>query len=300
MVSTSRDEMLTAADYRTFWTVDRMIVGFYGATVALVLVCRAAIPHAGWVAAGHAAAAGGYILLKRLAARHARLRLPYLLSPMALVVGAFSALGAIIPHLSPETRDAALARIDIDWFGSDPTRWFDGMPTWLGSILQYAYTSYYFLFIAVAAVALRRRRQRTYLVGAAVVTGCLFTTYIGYYLVPAYGPRTYYAYDTALSLGPVATAIHDTLNALEKIKLNAFPSGHTALSVVCVLILFRLRSPLAGWSVLPVCGLIVSTVALRYHYLVDVVAGLLIVPLWYPFGWNLVARLDARRSRSAS
>ena len=98
-----------------------------------------------------------------------------------------------------------------------------------------------------------------------------------------------------LPLGATAQAIHDFLDRIENIKLDAFPSGHTALSVLCLVILFKLRSRAAKWLVPGVIGLIVSTVSLRYHYAVDVLAGLLCVPLWYPLGWRLVFAADRRR-----
>jgi membrane-associated phospholipid phosphatase len=47
--------------------------------------------------------------------------------------------------------------------------------------------------------------------------------------------------------------------------------------------LARRSTPRLFWALLPIgTGLIVSTVALRYHYAVDVIAGALLVPpsLW--------------------
>lgn len=294
------EEALDEAIVGRWLCVDGLLVGYLAATVVLVAVFRGRIPGAAWVAFGHGAAAALYVALKRAAMSRPWLRIPYVLAPFVLVLAIFTALGWIIPYLRAESMDAPLARLDIALLGSDPTRWFDGAPRWLMSLLQFCYTSYYFLFVTVAVVLIRRRSYRTLLSVSAVISGCFFTTYIGYYLVPAYGPRSFYSYDAPVPLGPVSGWIHATLDMLEKIKLNAFPSGHTALSVLCLLILRRLRSPVARWAVLPVIGLIVSTMALRYHYAVDVVAGLLCVPLWFPLGWKLVFRHDGRPSRPAS
>jgi len=290
--SRAPDPPLDFATLRRWWSVDLFLLAFLAATILLVALAWARVPAAGGVIAAHAAALALYLMLKRAAARWPAWRIPYVLSPMVLVFAIFSAMGWIIPHLRAETMDASLARWDLRLFGSDPTRWFDSMTPAVATLLQVSYTSYYFLFVALAAVLIWRRQLRTLLSVSGTVVGCLLTTYAGYYLVPALGPRAYTAYEEPLPLTGVARGIHDALDALEKIKLDAFPSGHTALSVLCLLLLFRLRARVA-WVMAPfVMGLIVSTVALRYHYAVDVLAGLLCALLWYPFGYRLVRYLD--------
>lgn len=279
-------------DLRRWWAVDRFLAGFLVATMLLVGLAWSRIPAAGGVIAAHAAALALHLALKRTAVRGPVWLLAYLLSPLALVLGIFSAMGWIIPHLRAETMDASLAWWDLQVFGSDPTRWFDSMSPGAATLLQLSYTSYYFLFVAIAVVLLWRRDLRELLHVSGTIVGCFLTTYVGYYLVPAHGPRTYFAYDEPLPLTGVARGIHDLLDQLEKIKLDAFPSGHTALSVLTLALLFRLRARIA-WLIAPfVAGLIVSTVALRYHYAVDVLAGLLCTLLWYPFGYRLVRYLD--------
>jgi membrane-associated phospholipid phosphatase len=77
----------------------------------------------------------------------------------------------------------------------------------------------------------------------------------------------------------LADTIRETLNALERFKQDAFPSGHTA--VVLLVLAYAWRS-VRGlfWICLPlVVALILSTVYLRYHYVVDVLAGFLLAGL---------------------
>ena len=78
------------------------------------------------------------------------------------------------------------------------------------------------------------------------------------------------------------------------IHLNAFPSGHTAVTLVYLAILF-VESRRLAWIFLPlVAGLIVATVALRYHYLIDVVAGVVVAAAWIFVGMPAVFRFDSR------
>ncbi len=281
---------------KRWWSVDLLLVGWLAATVVLVLLFRGRIPNAGWVAAGHLLALAVYLAAKSVAARNKLLLAVYLISPFLLGLGIFQAMGLILPHLREGTADATLAEWDVRLFGSDPTRWLEGRigPGWAG-LLQYCYLTYYVIFVVVAVAVWRRTRGRVFLSHSGAVIGCLLTTYLGYYLVPAYGPRTHFVYDTPLPLEGAAAGIHRALDEWEYIKLDAFPSGHTALSVFNLLLLFRMKSFMRWYLVLPVLGVIASTVVLRYHYAIDVVAGLLCTLLWFPWGLRLTRWIDTPR-----
>lgn len=278
---------------KRWWSVDVLLVGWLLATVALVLLFSGRIPNAGWVAFGHLAAAAAYVGLKRAAPKNRALLMAYLVSPFVLILAVFQGMGLIIPHLREQTADAALAALDVRLFGSDPTRWLEGdlTPGW-ASLLQYCYLTYYVIFVVLAVALLRRSRGRFCLSHSGAVVGCLLTTYLGYYLVPALGPRGHFEYAAPLPLDGVAAGINRVLDDLEYIKLDAFPSGHTALSVLNLLLLFRLRSFTRWYLVLPVLGVIVSTVVLRYHYAIDVLAGLLCTLIWFPWGLRLTRWFD--------
>ena len=65
------------------------------------------------------------------------------------------------------------------------------------------------------------------------------------------------------------------LNNLEKNKTDAFPSGHTAVSLLSLYYAGKAREKILAACLIPVVtGLIISTVYLRYHYVIDVIAGI--------------------------
>jgi membrane-associated phospholipid phosphatase len=276
-----------------------VVVSVYvGATLALILLRHDRLPHAALVAAAHGVLLLGYAALRRAASRGPVGRMAFLVYLFAFVLAVFQGMGLIIPHVrshlvDAKAMDAALAAFDARLFGSDPTRWFEPwLNPWTTLVLEICYSSYFFLPVLLTAVVVGRGRYRLFLSYAATIIGCFFTTYVGYYLVPAYGPRAYLAYPEPLPLDGVASALYATIDHLDFIKLNAFPSGHTAVSLVCLAILWR-EAPRLGLLCTPlVAGLIVATVALRYHYLIDVAAGALVAVLWVPFGMRLVFRFD--------
>jgi len=81
----------------------------------------------------------------------------------------------------------------------------------------------------------------------------------------------------------------DLWNYLERIKTDCFPSLHTGLCLLCLIYAIRYRhvfknKKLAMWFwIVGVISLIISTVYLRYHWVIDVIAGILLTILVYYF-----------------
>jgi len=282
---------------RRWLALDVIAFSFVGATILVVLLNFDAVPRAPLVVAGHVALLLVYGLLRWGAVTRPALRTAFIAYLFAFVLSVFQAMGLIIKHVrGGVVMDGALATLDVELFGSDPTRWLEPLLNpWTTLVLEICYSSYFFLPVILCVVVLRQRRYSDFLSYAATIVGCFFTTYVGYYLVPAYGPRAYVAYETPLPpFGEIAGALYHTIDKLDYIKLNAFPSGHTPVSLVCLSILWR-ESRRLGLICTPlVAGLILATLAHRYHYLIDVVAGVFVAALWVPFGMRLVFRFDGR------
>jgi membrane-associated phospholipid phosphatase len=280
---------------RRWLALDVIATAFVAATILVVLLNYGEVPRAPLVVGAHLGLLLVYAGLRIGATRRPALRTAFIVFLFAFVLAIFQGMGLIIKHVRGGVEmDGALAVLDVRLFGSDPTRWLEPfLNRWTALLLEICYSSYFFLPVLLCVVTLRRHRISTFFSYAATIVGCFFTTYVGYYLVPALGPRFHYGDAYApLPLGPVAGALYKTIDFLDYIRLNAFPSGHTAVSLVCLALLWR-ESPRIGRICAPlVAGLIVATVALRYHYLIDVFAGAMVAVLWVPFGARLVFRVD--------
>jgi membrane-associated phospholipid phosphatase len=161
---------------------------------------------------------------------------------------------------------------------------------WLTEVLQVAYTSFYALML-VAGVELyakgEMRRFRLY--GFSCALG-FFLSFVGYLAVPAVGPR-FTLFDVAtverelpgLWSTPALRSFVDggglvppglsKAAAAALAPRDVFPSGHTMMTVLAMFWAwrFRLRARYVVWIV---GGLLVfATMYLRYHYAVDVAAG---------------------------
>jgi membrane-associated phospholipid phosphatase len=115
-----------------------------------------------------------------------------------------------------------------------------------------------------------------------------YLSYLGYFLLPAVGPR--FTLHNFANLeqdlpGVFLTSIFrsiinagesiptGSLNPISIVQRDAFPSGHTQLTLVCTYLAFHYRLHSKWLVVILASLLIVGTVYLRYHYVIDLAGG---------------------------
>ena len=214
--------------------------------------------------------------------------------PLLLV---FDSLGPFILGSSSVDRDPILVAADRALFGADPTRLLAPVTgAALLDVLTVCYALYYFHPIVLGALLWRDDlREKTpgarfpaYVFGMLLV---FYVSYAGYFLVPAIGPRFTVPHDRPLPRAAIARAIDGTLDRLETSRRNCFPSGHTMVTVA-VLVEAARRSRKTFLAFLPFAlGLLAATVACRYHYVVDVLAGLVLTAVVVRGARALAARV---------
>ena len=230
-------------------------------------------------------------------------RLPKALSvavdfyPGAFIPFVFESLGPLIPAARGAARDDLLIAADRAIFGTDVTVWLERFvtPFW-AAFFYVAYSTYYFLPLVLGGFLWKRdlEEARRFIFTLSV---CFYVSYAGYFTIPAFGPRTAQAdlYTVPLESTSVARSISHTINELEHTKLDVFPSGHTMITVVVLIIAWR-HARRVFWWLLPVAALLIfSTVYCRYHYVVDVIAGILLAFVTVPLGERLYDTLGSRQ-----
>ncbi|MCK9419527.1 MAG: phosphatase PAP2 family protein [Nitrospirae bacterium] len=204
-------------------------------------------------------------------------------APIAIIAIIFNSLGDLITGIGNRHYDDILIQADYALFGVHPTVWMERFnDPLLTGLLQAAYMSYYGMPIALALALYFRENNDAFNSAVFAILLCFYLSYIGYLLVPAVGPRyTLGHVQTAeLRAGPVTLWIRQALDGLEHNKTDAFPSGHTAVALVTLVYAWKYREKVLSWILVPaVSALIFSTVYLRYHYVVDVIAGVLLAAL---------------------
>jgi membrane-associated phospholipid phosphatase len=204
-------------------------------------------------------------------------------APIVIVAIIFNSLGDLISGIGSRHYDDILIRTDYALFGVHPTVWMERLnnPVLTG-LLQVAYISYYAMPIALVLALYFRENKNAFNSAAFAILLCFYLSYIGYLLVPAVGPRFTLSHvqTSDLRADPATLWVRQTLDGLEHNKTDAFPSGHTAVALVTLVYAWKYREKVLFLILAPaVSALIFSTVYLRYHYVIDVIAGVLLAVL---------------------
>ena len=89
------------------------------------------------------------------------------------------------------------------------------------------------------------------------------------------------------------------VNPVELVHRDVFPSGHTQMSLVCVYLAYQYKISTRHAMAVVVTLLIISTVYLRYHYVIDVIAGTVFFVVTIVTGhhieewWNRLRKIEA-------
>ncbi len=221
-------------------------------------------------------------------------------NPVILIPINFSELHYLVHNVNPTDFDDLLIRIDYNLFGAHPTIWMEKITTpLLTEYLQLVYSTFYFLPLVLLYFLFRDKKFEEFNYCVFIMVFGFLLSYLGYFLVPAVGPRFTLDHLQTLQLKGIWTtdAIRLTLDSLENIQRDAFPSGHTAMTLMTMYYSYKYARKY--YYVLLIIGssMIFSTVYLRYHYVIDVIAGALLAILVIKAGPMLYALLEKVKER---
>ena len=209
--------------------------------------------------------------------------------PVPMIFVAFKEVHFVIQSMARTDFDAAFIAIDRWLFGADPTVWMGQFASpVLTEVLQVSYASYYVIMLILGIELYRLEPRGTFSTVVFTITYGFFLSYVGYILFPGVGPRftlhDFAALNEELPGLFLTDALRDFINAGESIPKGApdpmalaqrdvFPSGHTQMTLITIFFSWKYRVPSS--VVITVLGtlLIVSTVYLRYHYVIDLAGG---------------------------
>ena len=197
--------------------------------------------------------------------------------------------------------DPPLIRLEEWIFGFQPSLvWSEAWPwPWFHELMEFAYFTYYFLAASylVLVFTARKLSERTQwdLVRAFIrdLGLTMLICYTMYTLFPAWGPKYFRAGYIEVG-GWIFTDIMHHIHENGALLGAAFPSSHVAASMIPWWHTWE-NFPRHRWWMTSIFVLLcMSTVYNRYHYVVDVVAGLMLGALVLFIG----SRLGDRRKRT--
>jgi len=299
----------TFVDYATqtyLALVGLLILGFHNATVP------------GWprLLGAHAA---GLVLIHWLIQAHARRKPGPLLDflrhfyPVLLYTAFFVETGSLNRMFCHEYLDPMVARWEQALFGCQPSVLFMQKLPWL-AVSELFYASYfsYYVMIAGVGMALFLRSRRQFFHYVSVVSFLFYVCYLIYIFLPVIGSRVFFrqvegyvlpeatqqlaltdAYPEAVQAGVFFRLMKWVYRVFEA-PGAALPSSHVAVALCTVYFSFRYLRRIRYVHLAVALLLCLATVYCRYHYAIDVLAGLVAAAVLIPTGNWLYFKFSRR------
>ena len=232
------------------------------------------------------------------------------LYPIPLYVGFYSEAGFLNQIFRSGYWDPHFMKAEHWIFGMQPgLELMLRFPSrWVAEVLYATYFSYYLTIVGMGlALLLRNRREFAHFI--AVVSLVFYVCYTIYIFTPVIGPRIVdlRLADAVLpresmpetNLDPPATVqsaiFYKVMNWIYdhfETPGAAFPSSHVAVALCTLYFSFIYLRPVRWIHLIVVVVLCVSTVYGRYHYVMDVVAGILAAAMLIPLANRLYFKFE--------
>jgi len=230
-----------------------------------------------------------FVLVVLALALHFRPHAPWVAAlrnvlPFFVCILVYTNLHDTIGFVNPHDVHHQLIALDRWLFGVLPTLWAERFITPdRTEAMQFLYWNFFWIAPSASLILLAQRRFADFRATTMAIMTCFYLGYFLYVVFPAAPPRlvlvdqftkNLYGYPHFFS-----KLNADAFALLPVDSRAAFPSLHTAVSLTMLVCSWRFLRWWFWASVPFVLGLWVSTIYLRHHYVVDLLAGFLLVPI---------------------
>lgn len=210
--------------------------------------------------------------------------------PVFMVLFCFKEIYLIMISLDHGLCDRYLIKIDYWIFGLNPTEYLSKyLHPFAVEFFQIVYGLFYAMPVIYGLELYLWHRYEELKYAIFVIFFGFYLSFIGYLFVPAIGPRftlhDFYDLNKEIPGMLFANTIRDIINFGESIprgvsnpenfaQRDAFPSGHMIIIILITYLSRKIKSK-SFYFYLPYSILMIfSTVYLRYHYVIDLIAGI--------------------------
>jgi len=282
---------------RTWWPIDKLFIANSALMICLLGLAARNDARAFLFIAAHFAAIGLLFVLSRSSSAFAVFLHDWYL--LAYLPFCYKEVPYLVSALRLHVADLKLANWDMMMWKADPVFWLSSVQQpLLVEFLQLVYTMFIPGVLALGIVLWLRKSRQEFHYGVFAVAVTFLISYLGYLALPARGPRfmPYVAQHPSLHGLWTFTFFQRVLDTMEGTQYDCFPSGHVAVVLVGCYIARKI-SPAVFYVFLTFSMLITfSTVYLRYHYVIDVIAGVALAILVVTAGPRIYRRLDSANS----
>jgi membrane-associated phospholipid phosphatase len=218
--------------------------------------------------------------------------------PFVFCGNVYASLHDLIRFFRAPDITATLAAWDHALFGVQPTVWAERFIT--PPATDFFTVCYWLFYVCGPVLGLLlwlKRDRRAFRYTMVTVVLCLYIGYVGYVAFPASAPRLFMpgSYTIALHGNTILDYTRSATAAVPLTAKGAFPSLHCGVALLTLLLAWK-HLRWFFWAQLPFgAGLVLGTVYLRHHWVVDILAGFLVAVAAFLAG----PRIEDRWHRSS-
>ena len=212
--------------------------------------------------------------------------------PFAFCISIYTNMHDMVHLVNPNDIDLSLMAWDEYLLGFQPAIYLEQYIS--PGLTDFMYSSYsaFLIYILVFSMYLYVKKENTVFRETLVsIILTFYIGYIGYVFFPAVGPKFTMSHMFETSL--MGTEITDRLSFLmnyeisEYTRRDCFPSLHNGIIFLILLFAFK-QSKIYALFFLPFAiSLFISTLYLRYHYFIDMIAGFALAAIIFYLGPRL-------------
>lgn len=166
-------------------------------------------------------------------------------------------------------------------------------------------TSYhfYFIFPFYGAIVYYRRlsNENIYKIARLSSSIAIFFSinFFLYIAIPVTGPQYFMpsAFTISLPLSSYGNYLHSLISNGQPTYIDCFPSGHTGISVLMSIWFYKMKSRHLYFSLFMLLSIVSATLALRYHYVLDIIFAIPLAFFCYHISWIIIPESVYRRPR---
>jgi len=258
--------------------VDQATLVYLVIVAGLVTFLGQDLEHRGSILLIYLVSAGSVRFFPYLRAKRLRQPIPFLLDwyPAIAFPFLYKQVGVLAPAIGNWSLTGIIQRWEVGFFNGYPGQWLSEQfsSIWLSEILHLCYFCYVLLLPAVGGYWYFRGRRHAFHQLIFLLSVTYYISFLFYILFPVDSP--YYLF-TPLAKPASSGFFYRLVHFISDrggARGGAFPSTHVSASTVILLTaLFHQRK--LGYCLIPlVIGIYAATVYGRFHYILDVVAGL--------------------------
>tara|TARA_B100000925_G_scaffold78414_1_gene55418 strand:+ start:431 stop:1375 length:945 start_codon:yes stop_codon:yes gene_type:complete len=209
--------------------------------------------------------------------------------PFAFCISIYTNMHDMVHLVNPNDVDNKLIVLDDYILGFQPAIYLEKfISPGLTDFMYFSYSSFLFYILLFTMYLYVRKNYHAFRETLVSVILTFYIGYVGYVIFPAVGPKFTMAhlFETSLS----GSYITDRLSFLmdyeisEYTRRDCFPSLHNGVIFLILLFAFKHQKTYAFIFLPFAIALFISTLYLRYHYFIDMIAGFILATAMFYLG----------------